>query len=70
MPELEHKSYKNKDGVHARDETIRTWSDKEVKEIHRAKGYDWRSNRTKLRVISVTNDFRDNYDDIFRRKTR
>ncbi len=52
---------------HGKEEVIRRWEDKEMKEIHKSKGYNWRSNRTRLRVIPVTEDFRDNFDDIFRK---
>lgn len=53
---------------HGREETVRNWSDKDIKQMHRERGYDWRSNRTKLRVLKVTDQFRDNYDSIFRKK--
>jgi len=64
MPEIE--VVKSKDGTKV--EQKRHWSDKEVKEIQKSQGYTWRSNRTRLRVIAVTEKFRDNYDSIFRKK--
>ena len=65
--ELETKITKDVDGKgNTKEETVRHWSDKEVKEMHKANGKTWRSNRDKLRVIPVTEDFRNNYDSIFR----
>jgi hypothetical protein len=56
--EIEIKTEKGKSN------TIRHWTDKEVKELHKSKGYSWRSNRLKLRVLSVTDEYRKRYDDI------
>lgn len=46
-------------------EKIRHWKDAEIKEFHKANGKTWRSNKTKLTVIPVTQTFRDNYSSIF-----
>ena len=51
-----------------REEIVRHWTDSEVRDKHRSHGYDWRSNRTNLRVIAVTDSYRHNYDAIFRTK--
>lgn len=51
-----------------RQEKIRHWSDKEVKELHKQAGYNWRSNRTRLRVIAVTEKYRQEYEGIFGHK--
>jgi hypothetical protein len=56
--EIEVKTERGKTNV------IRHWKDKEVKELHRQRGYAWRSNRLKLKVLSVTDDYRKNYTDI------
>ena len=68
--EVEQITKKNQDGVVTGHESKRHWQDKEMKEIHHANGKTWRSNRDKLRVIPVSDSFRDNYDDIFRKNPR
>ena len=57
--EIEVKNTKGK------TETVRHWSNKDMKELHKANGYAWRSHRTKLRVLPITDEYRDNYADIF-----
>jgi hypothetical protein len=46
-------------------EIIRHHADKEIREAHRRLGYDWRSNRVKLRILPVSSAFRDNYESVF-----
>ena len=53
--------------THGREEHIRHHTDRDIRELHRSKGFEWRSNRTKLRVIAVTDTFRNQYDNIFRK---
>jgi hypothetical protein len=62
---METEVKKNADG--SKIEHVRHWQDKEIKEMHHASGKTWRSNRDKLRVIPVTDTFRANYDDVFRK---
>ena len=49
-----------------KQEKIRHWTNKEIGEMHKAKGYNWRNNRTKLRVLPVNDEFRSNYFSVFR----
>jgi hypothetical protein len=61
--ELETKITKDVDGkANAKEETIRHWSDKEMKEIHKANGKTWRSNRQNLKVRPLGKKFREGYD--------
>jgi len=48
-----------------KEEIVRHWTDNEMKEAHHKCGYNWRSNRKRLRTIPVTDSFRNNYDSIF-----
>jgi hypothetical protein len=57
--EIEHKKSSG------RSEKLHHWTDREVKDLHKQKGYAWRSNRKKFTVIPVTDDYRRNYDSIF-----
>ena len=47
-------------------ERVNHWTDKEVRETHRSKGYDWRSVHTNIEVLLPTSDiYRENYNSIF-----
>lgn len=50
-----------------KEERIRHWTDREVKEAHHMNGKTWRSNKDKLLVIPISDAYRSNYDDIFRK---
>jgi hypothetical protein len=54
---------------HGKEETVRHWDDKEVKDIHKRQGKSWRSNNDKHEtLLPVSNVYRANYDSIFRKK--
>lgn len=57
--EVETKKSKGK------EEVVRHWSDKDMKEIHKHAGKTWRSNKHKHTVIVKSKAFYDNYDSIF-----
>lgn len=57
--EVETKKSKGK------EEVVRHWSDKDMKEIHKHAGKTWRSNKHKHVVIPVSKAYLENYSSIF-----
>jgi hypothetical protein len=52
-----------------REERVRHWSDNDVKEMHKERGFAWRSVHTHLESLKPTSEkYRVNYQDIFGHK--
>lgn len=62
--ELETKITKDVDGNNAKEETIRHWTDKDMKEIHKSNGKTWRNNKTDFKFRPISKAFRTGYSEI------